>query len=346
MALDGRDEMRPEDARIAALYREAAGETPPERLDAAIRKHARAPNDAVKVQKQSFSWPAWRLPLVAATLAVVCASVVTLVMERGGEGLTIPKQTPTPAAEQSPPVSVQSEAPPLSQSLHDRGTVEPQPADPAIPERAERRREAELPKNLPERKAAPTVQRDGAPAGHVVPGAAQSQAADSATSSANTTRRGEAPLTDSQLSAPAAPTAADPVSPRPPAEGDSLREPGPATSPQASPAPKARAAPEAEPRVAPQAKPAPAPAAKPVPPPEAKALSRERIQPTPAQPRMSARASALIAELENEPPARWVERMLALRREDRRQDADALVAEFKRRFPTERLPSDLQQNDE
>jgi hypothetical protein len=61
---------------------------------------------------------------------------------------------------------------------------------------------------------------------------------------------------------------------------------------------------------------------------------------------MSARASALIAELENEPPARWVERMLALRREDRRQDADALVAEFKRRFPTERLPPDLQQNDE
>jgi hypothetical protein len=56
--------------------------------------------------------------------------------------------------------------------------------------------------------------------------------------------------------------------------------------------------------------------------------------------------SGLIAELENEPPARWVERMLALRRQDRLQDSEGLLAEFKRRFPAERLPASLQQSDE
>ena len=96
MAVDGRDEMRPEDARIAALYRHATGEMPPERLDSAIRKHARAPNDGVKPQKHTLWRPAWRLPFVAAALAVVCASVVTLVMERDGGRLTVPPETPAP----------------------------------------------------------------------------------------------------------------------------------------------------------------------------------------------------------------------------------------------------------
>ncbi|MGZ5139678.1 MAG: hypothetical protein ACXWCX_17925, partial [Burkholderiales bacterium] len=120
----------------------------------------------------------------------------------------------------------------------------------------------------------------------------------------------------------------------------------PSIAPEAKPPPAP--APAAEPSVAPQAKPvpAPAPAAKPLLMPDAKALSRERIGPSPPQSRVSARAGALIAELENEPPARWVERILALRREDRRQDAEVLLAEFKRRFPTEKLPASLQQNDE
>ncbi|MGZ5232623.1 MAG: hypothetical protein ACXWC3_21595, partial [Burkholderiales bacterium] len=242
---------------------------------------------------------------------------------------------------------------PLSQALRDRGTVElPSRASKeegsTIRERAEPRDEAEVHKEVSKLKAPPTRQRNAASPDASV-GAQRSRAADAA-SSADTATRGGTPLVNPQLPAPAAPTTADPMTarPRPPAEGDFLRAPVPATPEQVSPAPGSMAAPAAEPSIAPQAKPvpAPAPAAKPLLMPDAKALSRERIGPSPPQSRVSARAGALIAELENEPPARWVERILALRREDRRQDAEVLLAEFKRRFPTEKLPASLQQNDE
>jgi hypothetical protein len=48
--------------------------------------------------------------------------------------------------------------------------------------------------------------------------------------------------------------------------------------------------------------------------------------------------AALLAELDGRPPARWIERVLELRRENRREDADAVLAEFKRRYPDEPLP--------
>jgi len=43
-------------------------------------------------------------------------------------------------------------------------------------------------------------------------------------------------------------------------------------------------------------------------------------------------ASAVIAELDKEPPARWVDRIQTLRREGRRAEADALLREFTRRY--------------
>jgi hypothetical protein len=45
------------------------------------------------------------------------------------------------------------------------------------------------------------------------------------------------------------------------------------------------------------------------------------------------RLSALTKELENEPPESWLKTIERLRREGRRADADALLVEFKRRFP-------------
>lgn len=348
MAVDGRDEMRPEDARIAALYRHATGEMPPERLDSAIRKHARAPKDGVKPQKHTLWRPAWRLPFVAAALAVVCASVVTLVMERDGGRLTVPPETPAPDGGETPPFSVQREPPPLSQSMPDRATVEPrsgsaEDAPPLTRERAEPPREAEVRKSIPESKAR-IGERSAAPPDGRVLGAEPSHRSDAPASRGNKTSGGNAPLAYSQPPAPATSTFPDRVTapPAPRAEDDSLSKALPAPSAEASPA--AKPAPAANPRPAPQPESAPAPEAKPAT--EAKALARKRLESTPGEPRVPARVSALIAELENEPPARWVERMLALRREDRRQDAEALLAEFKRRFPGERLPASLQQNDE
>lgn len=45
------------------------------------------------------------------------------------------------------------------------------------------------------------------------------------------------------------------------------------------------------------------------------------------------RLKSLMKGLENEAPEAWLERIEWLRREDRHADADALLAEFRQRFP-------------
>jgi hypothetical protein len=57
-------------------------------------------------------------------------------------------------------------------------------------------------------------------------------------------------------------------------------------------------------------------------------------------------AAALITELEGQPASRWIERIVTLRRDGRRHEAEALLAEFKLRYPSEPLPPSLQRNDE
>lgn len=51
--------------------------------------------------------------------------------------------------------------------------------------------------------------------------------------------------------------------------------------------------------------------------------------------------SALWRDLAEEPPEKWLQRMTELRRDGKTADADALLAEFRRRFPDARLPADL-----
>jgi hypothetical protein len=57
-------------------------------------------------------------------------------------------------------------------------------------------------------------------------------------------------------------------------------------------------------------------------------------------------AAALIKELEGQPAARWIERIVTLRRDGRRQEAEALLSEFKLRYPSEPLPPGLQRSDD
>jgi hypothetical protein len=52
--------------------------------------------------------------------------------------------------------------------------------------------------------------------------------------------------------------------------------------------------------------------------------------------------SAHVAALESRPPAAWLERVRLLQREGLLLDANRLLAEFKRRFPEEPVPSDVQ----
>lgn len=51
--------------------------------------------------------------------------------------------------------------------------------------------------------------------------------------------------------------------------------------------------------------------------------------------------SALWQDLVREPPEKWLQRIAELRRAGQTADAEALVVEFRRRFPDQRLPEDL-----
>ena len=51
--------------------------------------------------------------------------------------------------------------------------------------------------------------------------------------------------------------------------------------------------------------------------------------------------SGLIADLDRQPSSRWFDKIIELRREGHRKEADALLAEFKRRYPDEPLPPSL-----
>lgn len=51
--------------------------------------------------------------------------------------------------------------------------------------------------------------------------------------------------------------------------------------------------------------------------------------------------SALWQDLVREPPEKWVQRIIELRRAGQTADAETLAAEFRRRFPDQRLPEDL-----
>lgn len=51
--------------------------------------------------------------------------------------------------------------------------------------------------------------------------------------------------------------------------------------------------------------------------------------------------SALWQDLIREPPEKWLQRIVELRRAGNTADADALTSEFRRRFPDEQLPANL-----
>ncbi len=78
---------------------------------------------------------------------------------------------------------------------------------------------------------------------------------------------------------------------------------------------------QAEPPVMAAAKPAVAP------PPPAKAMVRAAPKPALSQ------RPAWLAELEHQPPERWLERLAQYRRDGRNAEADELLAEFRKRFP-------------
>lgn len=360
---------RPEDARIGALYRSASLEQPPERLDRIVHDEARralspaaeqrAPTRSAVEARRPPWWHAWRLPLTFASLAVFSVSIVIIAQREGGEPLKL-EEAPKPVFESPYQPPAAPSAAPAAPSAADAASFqrsEPTSGSSTTASPKQQKREAELAGSAQapavsspladlERRGGAAGTRAPEPFPGVVGGGAERRDAPSE------------PVRErlEQERAPAPPAAAVP-----PAHPAISPEVGPAPARPEQFAPPPAPAKPAPPPPPPAPKAAPGAAAKPeAERPAAKSTIGVRgleASPPPtlderpaARPRMAAPAPAaqvttvggLIAELEGQAPRQWLDRILALRAHGRRDDADALLREFERRYPHEPLPHDLQ----
>ena len=312
----GADYSTPEDARIGAVYRQAAVEEPPPHLDHRITDHARRPNDAALGPRRRPWWHiSWRVPFAAAAVGVICASVVLLIIEQVGDNITLEAPRPAPSGQprSSPPVQTDGEpGPPVPRESEAAAEFRSRPAD--APRQAakrldgpalEERRNALEPG--PGRSQEVAAARDGASSDY----GSDARDADRATAAERGSASGD-PGPMARAAAPPRGTDALPATPAPPSV-----QPVPAQVPPAKPMAARKALPASK--------------------------STDRAETvagtTPA-------VAALYAELDGQPPGRWIERITALRRDGRRSEADSLLGEFKRRYPNEPLPVSLQRTDE
>ena len=268
----------PPDSRelqIARVYRQAATEEPPAHLDRAIARAARQPPGRSEPAHHHSWWRSWQLPFAVAAVGVVSVSLVTLVLDEGGERLTQPQSSP--------------------------------PAPP--PEFAK-------PDELREAPPAPSADA-------VVPNQKQSR---------SPVRAGEAGGNSgtASVTTPMMQKATPPAEVMPPSAAD---VPPTVAAPAAAAEPPARV--EERASSARLARSAPATTSSPA------DLRTEAAQGPPPG-RVSSDLARHLKQLESEPPAAWIERILLVRRDGRLADADALLAEFRRRYPNEALPAELQ----
>ena len=269
--------------RISRVYRDAAREEPAGHLGDAIRRAARG-TGSPRARAQRW-WTSWRLPVALATLGIVSVSLVTLMLEQGGERLThLPPSPATARPEASaPPEAVPPgvSANPAQQRARGDSPAAAPAADSALREKARRQQRTQA------------SEREGAGAQRQR-GIEQAPAHDPKSSGAAATAG------DAGEPRKAVPAVAEPSAPAPPA------------------IPGAGAAAERSSR----------PAATPAPAQQAAAPRRD----SPDEYR------AEIARLEGEPPGVWLERISRLRSEGREREADALLIEFRARFPEAAAP--------
>jgi hypothetical protein len=95
------------DRRLDLLYRDAARETPPPQLDAAILAAAR--REVGARPRPLSALRRWRVPVSIAAVVVLSVSLVTLVREEGGEALL--REERVPAAPAIPPAAESARQP-------------------------------------------------------------------------------------------------------------------------------------------------------------------------------------------------------------------------------------------
>jgi hypothetical protein len=317
------------DPRLSRLYHEANREEPPAWVDATILAAARREVGS-RPRAGGSVWRAWRLPVAIAAVIVLSMSVVTLMVEEGGERLL----TGTPG---SP--SQTEGASPRAQDARPAAKPTPPEVPSAVPapEAADRRQLAH-PARPAEKGVTPAPAQSGARqdrAASGTPGKAEEspKAADA----------GQATGFDDSAAAPQ--SAVAPAESRPPASARDM--PQPAAKPNARPFGKMMAEPE------PPRTPA-APAASPKEPDKVQRSrseektggdNAEALRTAPEMATSGARPSStqsdLIREYENRPPEKWLEKILELRRQGDAANAAQLLAEFRKRFPDHPVPAEL-----
>lgn len=322
----GRPASAERDPGLDRLYRAAGREEPPAHLDAAILAAAHREAGARPQALRRAALRRWHVPVSIAAVIVLSVSLVTLVGEEGGEQLT---QAPPPAPAQPPVAQPAPPASALSESTQPRPPTttpaQPQPpvarATPPAPALSER--------TQPHPSAA--VPGVGSPAPRED---ARAEGALSGLGSMKDSITGETagPAASKAAGAASAPDDAARSRPEPFRDAPSAVERR-AAEPQAVPAEEfaARAPAAAERSGAPKVA---APAAKP--------LSRPRAMAQARKEEASVGAPTPVWHgFEKEPPQRWLERISELKRLERVADAEAMLAEFKRRFPDHPLPPGL-----
>ncbi|HEU0290576.1 MAG TPA: hypothetical protein VFR39_07490 [Burkholderiales bacterium] len=306
----GTPESAERDSGLDRLYRATGREEPPARLDAAILAAAHREVGA-RPRTRPHAPRRWQVPVSIAAVVVLSVSLVTVVREEGGEQLLhVPPPPSMPDVAQSPPLAAPAQ-PPVAQPAPSAPAVSERQLRPSVatpdPARAARREDTRA-SDAPVTLGNMTDRSAGGPAGSVVsPSAGALSAPDSAG------LRQPQPFRDAP-----SPAERRAVAPQATAPAEDLAARAPATA-ERSVAPKVAA-------------PAPKPAAAPL----AKAMLEARKEAA------SADAPAPVWQgFEKEPPQRWLDRIAELRRLERVADADAMLVEFKRRFPSHPLPPAL-----
>lgn len=290
------------DAALDRLYRAAGHETPPARLDEAILAAARR---EVRARPQSVTsgLRRWRVPVSIAAVVVLSVSLVTLVKEEGGE-LPLPSVSAPP----SPPVErsskpAQAVTPPAAGALTRGQAAVPAAARPAVRD-----------------QAGAGASDDLRSRGDDSVSAQRARASKDATS-------GDAAEATARLNTE--PKRQPQSQPQSFQESSSSPEPGYPAAPPASPAGSlaARAPAVAERRTT------PLPAASAPKAADSTTLRQATSEAAPGHEQLPA-----WHNLEKEAPQRWIERINELRVQQRTAEAEAVLAEFKRRFPDYPLP--------
>ena len=296
-------EMSEEDERIAGLYRRISVEDPPSYLDARIADAARRdPRPRASGGRRDW-WMLWRVPFAVAAVAVVSVSLVSLMLEQGGGDLTpAPRETPR--------------RPPAADTV-------PVPSQPEL---------------LPQRDQTKTAQP---PSQTGASGSDKTVAMAERRATRESVKVRERPMAAPPAVAitPEPPPAAPPTAMRDAAavsEGSAVRaEIGAAAGGRDLQKEQARAMTEPAQAPAPlQSRAATSALAAPA------ARAFKRADTVDNEVAVSSAVSRLLAELSGRPTAEWFERIAALRREGRRAEADALLQEFRRRYPDQPVPAD------